>query len=441
MSFSGRLIPPAIFQFLRDNPAAKHAERFRGLQLYGPYSRPTNGSKPTIAFVFPTEFKDDANRLYLALRNGVGYFKGLPTTLQVTVEKDSVVPVTGFSLSSHKSPDAQSKAYTDAIFAWVTKNSKKPDVLVVLHPKTAPWQDRTPYYASKAALLSSGLLSQDVTVELIRNENQFQWSVANIALALFVKLGGVPWVVSRRLAAPQVVLGVGQSHIYNPSNRQVDRRYAFTTCVRADGPFEFNVISEPATDRTQYLKSLSQNVQSAIDRAKTLSTPVNQITIHLPKRFGYEERRAIESVLAKQSQESAICIEVLQVTHEEDFFVLDSASKNGLPAKGTFVLLDQRSCVLYTEGREELQPWQNRMPSAIRARYFGNVNDQVFYDLLSQVFDLSQVNYRGFNAASSPVSLVYSSLVAKLLAHLPQGWLEKLHPDDRKQLESRMWFL
>jgi len=409
--------------------------------MHGPYMGPVTSNDPRIGFVFPTEFRDDANRLYLALRNGVGYFKGFAHTLQIPIEKDTVVPISGFSLASHRTLDAQSKVYTDAIFSFIGKGGTKPDVLLVLHPKTAPWQDRTPYYSSKAALLASGIISQDVTVELIRNETQFQWSVANIALALFVKLGGIPWVVSRRLSSPQVVLGIGQAHTYDAVKRHTSRRYAFTTCIRAEGPFEFNVISKPAENKAEYLAALRQTVASALDRVKQLKRPVEQIALHLPKRFGYEERLAIESALSSNSESSATHVEVLQVTHEEDFFLLDSASKTGLPARGTMVFLDRRSCMLYTEGREELQPWQNRAPTAIRARYFGNSNEQVLYDLLAQTFDLSQVNYRGFNATSSPVSIVYSSLVAKLLAHLPPDWQDKIEPHDRARLESRMWFL
>jgi hypothetical protein len=438
--FQASYIPPALFSFAGDTSGVAHADRFRGLRLHGPYARPSGNETPTIGFVFPSEFRDDANHLYLAIRNGVGSFPGMSSTFQIPIEKDRVFPITDFSLTSHRVED-HSKIYTDAILNSLSSQRARPDILLVIHPKTSPWQDRTPYYASKAALLESGMLSQDVTVELIRNESQFQWSVANIALALFVKLGGVPWVVNRRRSAPQVVLGVGHSHTYDPKDRQTDRQYAFTTCVRADGPFEFNIVSRPVSSRKDYLNALGAVVDMALSRIRKLEQPVSQIALHLPKRFGWEERAVVDSAIKKEGAAMAVQVEVLQVTAEEDFFVLDSAAKTGLPNKGICVRLDKTSHLLYTEGRDELKPWQNRMPTAVRVRYFGTSNDQVVYDLLSQVFDLSQVNYRGFNAASTPVTLVYSSLVAKLLAHLPHGWLDKLTPEQKRELESRMWFL
>jgi hypothetical protein len=440
VNFQASYIPPVLFKFAGEGSRGTNSDRFRGLRLFGPYARPTGGDSPKIAFVFPSEYRDEANRLYLALRNGVGNFRGMSSTFQVAIEKDLVLPVTNFSLGSHNLED-QSKLYTDAILNWTSKQRSRPDILLVIHPKTSPWQDRTPYYTSKASLLEAGMLSQDVTVELIRNETQFQWSAANIGLALFVKLGGIPWVVNRRHASPQVVLGVGHSHTYDPKDRSVDRQYAFTTCIRADGPFEFNVISKPVSSREDYLAALRSVIAQALNRIRNLNRPVGQIALHLPKRFGREEREVVDAAIAEGRTALPIQVEVLQVTTEEDFFVLDSASKNGLPGRGISVVLDENSRLLYTEGRDELQPWRNRLPTAVRVRYFGKSNDQVLYDLLAQVFDLSQVNYRGFNAASTPVTLVYSSLVAKLLAHLPPGWLDKLSADQKRQLESRMWFL
>jgi hypothetical protein len=234
---------------------------------------------------------------------------------------------------------------------------------------------------------------------------------------------------------------VGQAHVFDPKSRKLNRQYAFTTCIRAEGPFEFSVISQPATTRQEYLSALRTTITSAVDRVRSLKTPAERIAIHLPKRFGREEREVVSAAAVPDPSKPPIQIDVLQVTPEEDFFALDTASSNGLPPRGICVALDSSTMLLYTEGRDELQPWQNRLPTALRVRYFGNSNQQVLYDLLSQILDLSQVNYRGFNAASSPVSLVYSSLVAKLLSHLPAAWIDRLSAEDKHRLETRMWFL
>jgi len=59
------------------------------------------------------------------------------------------------------------------------------------------WEDDSEYSVTKAMLLREGLLSQNVTFELIQSSAQFEWAAANIALAIFAKLGGIPWAVNR----------------------------------------------------------------------------------------------------------------------------------------------------------------------------------------------------------------------------------------------------
>jgi hypothetical protein len=92
---------------------------------------------------------------------------------------------------------------------------------------------------------------------------------------------------------------------------------------------------------------------------------------------------------------------------------------------------------LYTEGRDDPRSWRDRLPAAIRVQDHSG-QSQLSRDALREVLDLSQVNFRGFNARSSPAPLVYSYRVAKLIESIADVAADTaVHPD----LAETMWFL
>ena len=73
-----------------------------------------------------------------------------------------------------------------------------PDIFFIVHDKTEHEEENSPYYACKALLLRRGVMTQNVTVDLIRNSSQFQRAASNIGLAAFAKLGGILGRLNRR---------------------------------------------------------------------------------------------------------------------------------------------------------------------------------------------------------------------------------------------------
>src|SRR5262249_37756279 len=156
-------------------------DKLRGLLAFGPF-RSLPASKPRLGFVFPAESRDQANRLFLALKNGIGLFRGVENTFRFALSREQVfsVPVAGVQLAFSADHESNAKAYADAILSWHAKQQRdRPDLFFVLHPKTSGSERATPYYKAKAVLLKEGILSQNVTLDLINNSSQFEWSAAN----------------------------------------------------------------------------------------------------------------------------------------------------------------------------------------------------------------------------------------------------------------------
>lgn len=421
------------------------SDRLRGLVANGPF-RPITLDHPRFGFVFPSENRDDANRLFQALKNGIGYFRGVENTFRFPLRTDQVfaIPVAGVHVSPVADHSKNAHAYAKAILAWHSEQPKqKADMFFVLHPKTGQSVVGTEYYECKAQLLQEGILSQNVTLDLLRNRSQFEWSAANIALGAFVKLGGIPWVVPGEALDQDLILGVGRAYVYDPTSRKNTAFMAFTACFSARGPLKFVSLARAAGTKEEYLDALQDLVKISLAKADQLGTNPSSLTVHAPKEMKKEELATIRNVVNSYEKKNILEIGILKITDESLYFALDDQFPDGIPRRGTAVRVTDREFMLYTEGREETESWRARLPVALRIAPSGNSpTDAKMLAMLRQINDLSQVNWRGFNARSKPISIYYSSLIAQLLSHVPHGAVSGLHkPEALPIIQERMWFL
>lgn len=431
--FTYTLLNKSGYLFSPGDPTAVHEDKMRGIIKFGPYRKVTH--TPKIAFVFPEGHRDSANRLYLALRNGIGLFKGLPNVFRLPLEKEQVFPITGFTLKSRYDHHDSARRYRDAICNWVQAHNVKPDVFVNLHPRSMAWEEDSEYTATKAALLQEGLLSQNVTFDLLQNATQFEWSAANIALGLFVKLGGIPWAVNRPNSDGEIVIGMGRSESFDPSTRKRKRAIAFITCLQSNGLYQFAHFGRACTEQGDFLRELEATLRQALAKVMSANSDVRSLTLHFPKEFSYDERGLCSSV-ASEMKATFQRIEFVKVTQEDRFFALDDEVSDQVPRRGTCIRLNSSDYLLYTEGSEERQTWANRPPSAVRIRHYRDTaTDLNTREVVGQVFDLSLSNWRAFNARSYPVSIFYSSLISHILQSTD---LSQVHGE---HLQDRMWFL
>jgi argonaute-like protein implicated in RNA metabolism and viral defense len=425
-----RLAIPGLL-FSRQDPSHTATDKLRGLHRFGPYQQLRK--PPTFAFVFPSGRNEDANSLFRALRSGVGPFKGFPTVFRTRFERNQVEAVTGFTIPEPTDGRAVGHAYSEAIAKWLRTHTQ-PDLMFILHDKTPEWEEDTPYHYCKRLLLQLGVVSQSVTFDLLRNPTQFEWSAANIALAVFCKLGGVPWITARAARQEHIIIGVGRAEVQDPVDRWRRRRTAFTTCLTGSGEFRFSTVARTMDSDGEYLTELTRSVSEALRKATGFSSPPSAIAIHVTKDFSRGEMEAVQAGLTPGS---AIDVTVLKVTDEPHFFLVDSDASSGLPQRGTCIRLSERDALLYTEGSDDPKTWRDRLPAAVRIRDY-SASKRLSPDAIAEVLDLSQVNFRGFNARSAPAPLVYSRRVARLIeANAQDASGGSVHAS----LSEKMWFL
>src|SRR5690606_30350453 len=107
----------------------------------------------------------------------------------------------------------------------------------------------------------------------------------------------------------------------------------------------------------------------------------------------------------------------------------DDDQKTYLRQSGVSVTLGPLQRLLLTEGRERYDHRRVGFttPYVVHLDSRSKLGEADFVSittrLVEQVFRLSKVNWRGFNAASTPITLGYSRLIAEVVASCsPEVW-------------------
>ncbi len=415
MNFKARQLslPECVFG---DGSQANADERYKALRRRRPFDNSEVVSNPTILFVFPDEYQVSANKLFKALKNGNNQFPGIESLFGVPLANSSVRRVSNrFSVSGMSASEAALR-YEAAIQDQLSKDSNI-DFAIVICDKTPRFDFKTPYYASKINLAASGVASQIVTLDLLKNESQLDWSLANIALQIFVKLGGHPWFVKPSPGGGDIVIGIGRSEREH-SNGSKSRFVGFTTCYTSGGLFKSVEIFKPQRGMSDYLDALQGSIEGALQTVISQDAdPVRFLVLHVSKKFGRSEHERLEAALKSVESKIAIQYVVLRVTEDHPFVALDRSHSSFAPQSGLSIELDTKDRLLVLEGRPAYGDMRKPASSPLWVTLQqSNTGDTTLDALVQQIYELSVANWRGFNARAKPITIHYSELVADILS-------------------------
>src|SRR5690606_18337106 len=127
-----------------------------------------------------------------------------------------------------------------------------------------------PYLAAKARFVGQQIPVQEFTMEnLGQPDARIVWSLNNMALATYAKLGGVPWLLTAdSTIGHEVVFGIGSAMIQTSRLSAKERMVGITTVFTGDGRYYVNNISSAVT-ADEYFETLLQNLRTTMDRVKT----------------------------------------------------------------------------------------------------------------------------------------------------------------------------
>jgi len=274
-----------------------------------------------------------------------------------------------------------------------------------------------------------------VTSELMQDDREFGWSIANIALAAFAKLGGVPWVVESPAGDHDLIIGVGRADVRDP-NSGVRRIFGYAMSFTSNGLYRQNWSFTPAATEDTYLDRLEEAITGALTCAREADESFRRLVIHLGKKTGWKEAQAATRALTTARLDLPVAM--LRLDDSSLYDIADGRADTFAAPKGVAVRLGERKTLLQTEGLTAVGVPSG--PLLIELDERSDVDPAALDELVSQTFRLAQANWRAFNARSQPATLAYGEQLAQLV-----GYLEEVSTWDpgllRSELRERPWFL
>lgn len=430
----GSVMHAPRLRFGQGVPSRADDKAWRGLRRFGAFSLhkfPTQSAD--VLLVYPRDARAEAHTLRDRLFNGFGQYPGfkglfgLPPKFELKVSEYVIEP---------DGSDAHSgELYKRRLEEWARSRDAVPDLAVVMHPISDRWETDSAYYAAKVFFGREGVPTQMVTSELATDSARLGWSLANIALATFAKLGGRPWVVDARGEESDLVIGIGRADIRDGAGRR--RIFGYAVAVISNGAYLDLATADPASDEGAYQKALTKAVKEALETLGP-DNPPSRIVIHLAKRTGKTEIQAVQAALKSEPWAADLPTAFLRVDDSSLFEFLNGEKGTYAAPKGLTVRLGERRALVQTEEASTLGP--ARRPLLLELDTRSTVGPEELGRLTRQVFRLAHANWRGLNARSKPVTIFYGEQLAELAGYIAQS--SDWDPTTLKpELRQRPWFL
>ena len=386
--------------------------QFNGLMQYEVFQPAPNTNQLTYIYLIKDDKKQYANDLIKALNGEFPTFKGvnklgLP---KQTNDNTRALIIEDYNNFKDKLEEISSNINFIIISIFPSKEEKF-------------------YYELKNYCLNKNIPLQTIHIETIADENKLKWSVSGIALQMFTKLGGVPWLVKTE-NNNCLIVGIAQS--IERTGENISRFFAYSVLLEASGKF---LKIEPLADektKNDFLNTVVNNVSRILDENKNYQ----RIIFHVPEKIKKETVKKIEEILIKSRQNVELYI--LRINDDSRFFGYDENNNSLIPYESSYIQLSENEFLVWTEGLNYYNPKPlKRYGNPLYIQFFysnqKNYNKEL---LLQDILNLSGANYRGFNAKALPVSLYYPKLISNFYKHF-----KEINLDQISVKTDKLWFI
>jgi hypothetical protein len=388
-----------------------------GLLRFGPYDQDVlhRVVRLDAAILAPRSLQGAAERLRRALTAGIAAFAGMQRPFRLTAVTAEV----------HLLDDPGPAAYRRAA-ARLLDSVRQPNfVFLIIRPQdryAAPGED--PYRLAKALLVARRVPSQAITSATLEGpDGSVRWAISNLALAVYAKLGNVPFVLHDPSPTRELILGVGRADTEDPATGESQQMFGSAVVFRQDGDFLYGGSTAVVSDRYSYRDGLRDMIRGALTTyEQEQGVTLDRFTVHVFKRTGRQEIAAVAEALAGRAIEVAL----LHVNRDTplQFLKVSAEGAIGAAPAGTVVALGDRDRLLATG---DSRPVRLVLDEASTHRDLNR--------LVDQAYGLCAMSWRGYGRARTPVTIAYGHLLAAKVAALRAYGL------DGVGLGRQPWFL
>lgn len=426
---SGETLQAPQLRFNASSLQAQHRNARQGLRLYGPYDAQRLAiDRVRCAIIYPSSLSQVKSTIVDGLVNGSGQFSGFRSLFRIPLE-----------FVQEKAIRTESE---DAVREVVTAilRDHRPDIFVLVTSD----RNETLYSSAKAILLGNGIPSQVIRAGTIRNSRGLAWSLENIALQIYAKIGGTPWTVMSPSEGRELVIGVSRA-----LDRNRNMVVGFITLFTHDGDYQllYSLSPKPVNweKLDEYRNALAQLIRDAFQEYSRQQGTPSKLIVHLCKRPGkFREVAAIEQ--AMQALGENLPFALVHLNDDTSYRLFDTAHPTYVPKPGIKVDLNRHTALLFLDGRvpdasgQEVRK-KRGVPRVLEVYLDrrSTIGANEFPRLVQQVFEFARVNWRGFNAQAIPATLNYSYLVARLVSEIGADNWNAIASS--VSLRDKAWFL
>lgn len=426
-------------RFIVGPGAGREVDATKGVFRAGPRQQPeAPRGKPIEACVICEQrLAKDAGEFVRELAEGLGAHRGLATTWRLPELRWRVFPAASADARAYEQAcrDALDAA-ADYDVAFVQTPDRSRDLIGASNP----------YLVSKAKFLARAIPVQEFREETMRkSDNLRQWALGGIALQVFAKLGGIPWLLKAPPAPPwEVVLGLGSAQLGTGKFGARERVVGLATAFSGDGTYWLTEASR-AVPYDEHERALGETAVAALRGARAQMAwrkgDAVRVVVHSFKDFrGAHADAIVDAVKELERDGHPVELALVHVAEMHPFLVFDDADANRIPTRGLAVPLGDREVLLTMLGPEEVRNEKLGFPSPLLLKVHPSSTYTDTRALAAQALAFAAHSWRNFSPTSLPVTILYADLIASLLGRL--GNLPKWDPDVLRGDVGRMrWFL
>lgn len=438
-----------------------------GLNEYGPYTAPTfTPSTPRMCVICQGTRKGRVEQFLYKLLNGVTvpefnrrqrqkrqpFAKGFIHKYAL----DSVE--TQFFLAEDNTAAAYDRAVRQAL-SYQNREGLRWNLALIQIDEAFHelYGDDNPYLTSKASFLAEQIPTQDFEIESIDvADRNLCYVLNNMALAIYAKLGGIPWLIKANpTITHELVFGLGSTIVSKGRLGQREQVVGITTVFSGDGNYMLSNLSK-AVPISEYKDALLESLRDTIAKVKRAINwqPDNHIRLvfHAFKPLKDSEADAVKKLM-EELGEYDVDYAFVHIVKDHPFILFDEA-EDGVwdydtrtsgkgkfaPHRSLFFRISRSEVLLSLTGANEVKRPHDGIPAPVLLRlHRESTFDDTTY-LTRQVFTFSCHSWRGFFPSPMPVTILYSELIAKMLGQL--GTVSNWNPNAMLgRIGETRWFL
>lgn len=265
--------------------------------------------------------------------------------------------------------------------------------------------------------------------------DNFHFSLPNIAVAIFAKLGGRPWSFEKQ-EKEELVIGVSAYFSHDLGKKYLGSAFSFTNEGKFGG---FECFSN------MHLSEFGGSIKLAINKFRKSNPAIERLNIHFYKKLNQFELRTIQRTLSQLNQNIPVIVVTVNKTFSEDVVGFDITSDTLMPVSGNYLILSDFQFLLYnnqlTDNNIPLPKEGFPFPLKLNIEKYEPGNNKALplaseeiTPVMEQICRFSTIYWKSVSRQWMPVTLLYPEMLAEIASHFKYKDWGELGDDS-------LWFL